>query len=283
MSDNTSGPYITQPAPGPDEQDLEKITISQKPGRTPTQDEAAFALKVQSSVNQISQSDVSLSERKPYVEEIVGAFQSCGVATSQPVIGQAQLNDALLRFSQEKLHPIIDGLINKAMGSLGVAAIASILLAAISWNYRDTGSPDADFVKVISVFAFLHIGLLSGRFLDLFIRKSEFTSSMPQYRASKAELQIPLMGVAVDAVIAFVSVIIFMAQFMVITIGGGVITTESGETVAQPILSTANIANDWKVAIGFGILIGLSRSVFLVLLKRFSASSLRLPGSKDPD
>lgn len=244
-----------QPNDGPfgitmdDLQDPESVQFYVKPGRVASENETSLVYAAVDLINEISLSDVSKQDRKSHVEAIINAVSAGVVASQNHLIASPMIEREKRRFLQDKVDPHLDSMVNSALINQGV-----FLLFAISFAIASITIPA---LAVAKPFAFLHIGLIAGRFISIFFMKQSRVSNFNVYFENKHRLRSPMASSALDVVLAFAAVL---------ALRQGIVVIELGSATQGEGLSTRNI-NHWEAATLIGILIGLARLAFMELLR----------------
>ena len=117
-------------------------------------------------------------------------------------------------------------------------------------------------------------GTIMGRLVFFATSFSDQLKSIEDYVAMQRYTgEAANLSLVFDAITGAAAFLLFQSSFLVITIGSGVEEQVDGSTVvADTALSTENIDENWLIALGFGVLVGLSRAAFLGRVRDLSKS-----------
>lgn len=236
---------------------LEDATFYIKPGRTPSPEQSELLFRVLELIARIRGAAISEPSRSEYVSEIVGAFSAGSVASDKPALVKHTIAAIETRFADAHLVGLAKLQIRNSLLILGAVGLLAVL-ASYFVRYLDS-------LSHAETFLFLAIGVIAGRFISTAILSAERIKSFAEFELIQRGTSSPLVSASVDLVIAFVAVVFFSAGFIVISFAESPPSDASNGVVSG--LSTRMIDQDPRIAVGFGILIGVARSRFLDRVK----------------
>tara|TARA_R110000803_G_scaffold154879_1_gene219667 strand:+ start:3083 stop:3892 length:810 start_codon:yes stop_codon:yes gene_type:complete len=263
------GPFGIHKEEGVDDEDS---TFFIKPDRAPSPGQSEVLFLVIELISRIKDFLEPKERRANYISEILGAFSAGSVSSDNPELVKSAITQIEQRFAQEHLANQIKSKIAKSLLVLAGFAAVSIALASTILFYPKAAA--------IGTFSFLAVGVTVGRFISTAMFSGERVTGFAHFDQVKKDVSSPVSSASLDLVIAFAAYILFSAGFIVISFAEGpsanavlsnAPTTLSGSaSAADQGLSTKMIDQDWRIAIGFGILIGTARSQFVDRIKNLA-------------